>query len=450
MMEWRRLLSRKRWDGTFFTEQDRHDEARTCFERDADRIVFSPEFRRLHDKTQVFPLSNHDVVHSRLTHSLEVACVGRSLGTLVGEKILKNHPELEGHYTKQDFGAIVYAACLAHDIGNPPFGHFGESSIRSFFSRKYRDREGWDDFRNYEGNAQSFRILCSTSMPRPGGMKLTAATLGAVLKYPRGYVDMPSSPTSERQSTKKNGVFKTEMSPLSALASEVGLVSHMDMGVPCWSRHPLSILVEAADDICYVVLDVEDGIRLKLIKEEENEEGKGVKSILARISKKSKDLKIEELRASAIDCLIRECASAFLEKEVGILQGEKDTDRNLIDFLPQYLSDGLNDLRGCAREKCYRSEDVMAIEMAGFRVLDGLLELFVRSAMQRDGVGPDKEILEKTRQFLEVKKVLTSDKNCTDYEQIMKVVSYIGGMTDRYAMAMYQRLTGISLPERGI
>lgn len=444
MMEWRRLLSRKRWNGVSFDEPDElalSDVARTCFERDADRIVFSSEFRRLHDKTQVFPLSNHDVVHSRLTHSLEVASVGRSLGTLVGHAIIESSKELRGDYAKQDFGAIVYAACLAHDIGNPPFGHSGERAISSYFCENYEDRAGWDDFRHYEGNAQSFRILCSTSMSREGGMQLTAATLGAVLKYPRGYIQGEASAKSTRQSTKKNGVFESEQDALKSLAQEVGLLSHTDMGERCWCRHPLSMLVEAADDICYVILDVEDGVRLKLIDESR------AKHHLASIASLPESEDMGKLRASAIDALARECAKSFLKKERQLRDGAESVDRNLTDDLPDKMKEAMKSLREIAKECCYRDENVIAIEMAGFWVLKGLLDLFMRSLeMEKHGFG--NHLLEKARCFLEVKEVLNASDSA--YDQAMRVVSYVGGMTDRYAMALYQRLMGISLPERGI
>src|SRR5690606_3031868 len=244
------------------------------FEVDYDRIIFSSAFRSLQDKTQVIPLSKTNFVHTRLTHSLEVSVVGRSLGRLAGEKILQKHPYLkEVHgYQMNDFGAIVAAAALAHDIGNPPFGHSGEKAIGEYFSlgngKRFRsmlsDKE-FADLAKFEGNANGFKILTENRPGIPGGIRLSYATLGAFMKYPKE--SLPHRPTAHI-GDKKFGVFQSERSFFKEVANELGLIptgKGNDLG---FKRHPLAFLVEAADDICYTIIDFEDGINLGLIEEE--------------------------------------------------------------------------------------------------------------------------------------------------------------------------------------
>ena len=272
-MNWDQLLSLKRYGDTNKRLRKEQNEARLGFEVDYDRIIFSSEFRSLQDKTQVVPLSKTDFVHTRLTHSLEVSVVGRSLGRKVGELLLKKHPHLETihGYKMNDFGAIVAAAALAHDIGNPPFGHSGEKAIGAYFRegkgaifKSYFTDKEYQDLCDFEGNANGFKILTESRIGREGGLRLSYATLGAFMKYPKE--SLPKKPTAHI-ADKKYGFFQSEKDMFSDVANELGLISRSTEHIS-FNRHPLAYLVEAADDICYTIIDFEDGINLGLIEEE--------------------------------------------------------------------------------------------------------------------------------------------------------------------------------------
>ena len=272
-MNWEQLLSLKRFGDTEKRNRKDQDETRLGFEVDYDRIIFSDSFRSLQDKTQVVPLSKTDFVHTRLTHSLEVSVVARSLGRIVGKQILQKYPDLRTKgYQANDFGTIVAAAALSHDIGNPPFGHSGEKAIGEYFisgkGQKFKkdltDKE-WQDLIDFEGNANGFKILNETRQGVEGGLRLSYATLGAFMKYPKE--SLPKKPTSNIVD-KKFGVFQSDKSLLDEVADELGLHKLRDDDHIAYTRHPLAFLVEAADDICYTIIDFEDGINLGLISED--------------------------------------------------------------------------------------------------------------------------------------------------------------------------------------
>jgi len=261
-LDWRQCM----FTGRFGAPAEDPTVARTPFQRDYDRVLFSASFRRLADKTQVFPLPYDDHVHSRLTHSLEVASIGRSLGTLVGDHVLRRQPALAGTLDARDFGACVAAACLAHDIGNPPFGHVGEDAIREFFARA---RPFWDEMSDrqqrdllaFEGNAQTFRIVTRLERPTRGsGLQLNYATLGALVKYPCS--SLAADRKSPVKGAKKPGLFDGDVEAYALIAGALGLTS---LGEERWQRHPLALLTEAADDIAYLLLDLEDGLRLRQV-----------------------------------------------------------------------------------------------------------------------------------------------------------------------------------------
>ena len=272
-MNWEQLLSLKRFGDTNKRLRKEQDETRLGFEVDYDRIIFSSEFRGLQDKTQVVPLSKTDFVHTRLTHSLEVSVVGRSLGRKVGKLLLEKHPHLENvhGYRMNDFGAIVAAASLAHDIGNPPFGHSGEKAMGAYFKhgegaqfKKHLTEKEYQDLCDFEGNANGFKILTESREGREGGLRLSYATLGAFMKYPKE--SLPKKSTSHIVD-KKYGFFQSEKDMFIDIASELGLTKRREDALN-FQRHPLAFLVEAADDICYTIIDFEDGINLGLIQEE--------------------------------------------------------------------------------------------------------------------------------------------------------------------------------------
>ncbi len=461
-MQWRALFSKRRLSHGGVFQDASHQAQRSPFERDWDRILFSSAFRRMHDKTQVFPLPDNDVVHSRLTHSLEVASIGRSLGKTAGRIILQRHPELATHVDLHDLGDIVAAGCLAHDIGNPPFGHAGEGAIASYFQAEGeaalagmtpRQRA---DFQAFEGNAQGFRILTRLQLEADGGLNLTAASLAAFTKYPReagADLRVPG-----QVATKKHGFFQQEREVFAALAAEVELSRVQDpLRGASWARHPLAYLVEAADDICYSMLDIEDGARLGYV---DGEEAQDLLVALARHSGLISPqrlgsfsdgmTRIGYLRALAIGQMIEECAQVFVDGERELLAGTMAV--SLADAVPHAAE--LRALQQLAKEKCYHAPDVLEIEMAGYRALGGLLAMFVPAMT---GAGDDDAAAgvtarprnahqEKALTLLRVRGVQT--EHASRYERILRVTDYVSGMTDRHALATYRRLTGIAIPGR--
>ena len=324
-MNWEQLLSLKRFGDTNKRLRKEQDETRLGFEVDFDRIIFSSEFRSLQDKTQVIPLSQTDFVHTRLTHSLEVSVVGRSLGRQVGLKLIEKYPHLkETHgYQTNDFGAIVATAALAHDIGNPPFGHSGEKAIGEFFKTgkgkqfqsQLKEKE-YTDLCDFEGNANGFKILTQSRNGREGGLRLSCATLGAFTKYPK-----ESLPKKETQhiADKKYGFFQSEKEAFVNVAKELGLKPTRTGKDISFARHPLSFLVEAADDICYTIIDFEDGINLELIQEEFaleyliNLVRGSINTSKYNALTNTQD-RVSYLRALAINTLINEAVTIFNEK----------------------------------------------------------------------------------------------------------------------------------------
>ncbi|PTB94203.1 deoxyguanosinetriphosphate triphosphohydrolase [Marivirga lumbricoides] len=446
-MEWIKLLNPDRLGQSGKNAQS---SARSFFEQDYDRIIFSHPFRRLQDKTQVVPLPEEDFVHTRLTHSLEVSSVGRSLGKKVGEVITEKYPELkEAGFSAFDFGAIVAAASLSHDIGNPPFGHSGEDAISDFFEKstigktiKAQVSEAeWKDLTNFEGNAQGFRLL---NRPDNQGIKLTLSTLAAFTKYPRP--SLISERDKSRRSQKKYGFFQSEKDIFTELAEAVGLLrlSHSEA---IYSRHPLTFLVEAADDICYHIIDLEDGCRLGWVPFEQ------ARDLLAEIlgesympekleKTKGKNEKIGYLRALAINALIEQCVNIFKENEAEILSGQFDT--ALMDLVPSKKV--LRDIIAVSVQKIYRSRLVLETEAVGHVVLEGLLSSFLEAAIAQKGKEDSgQKDLTVFRLLPEAYQEMITETG-SFYEISMICIDYISGMTDRYAITLYRKLKGISLP----
>jgi dGTPase len=449
-MDWQLLLSRRRlsFRGDFQASAQPHP--RSAFERDWDRILFSTAFRRMHDKTQVFPLPDNDVVHSRLTHSLEVASVGRSLGKNVGRTLLERHPALASHVDIHDLGDIVAAGCLAHDIGNPPFGHAGENAIASFFQSDAgraatvglapRER---DDFERFEGNAQGFRVLTRLQLEGDGGLHLTSATLAAFSKYPRESGAALRRPG--QVATKKHGFFQDDTAAFAALARETGLAPLGSAPGAAWARHPLAFLVEAADDICYSILDIEDGARLGHVQPANAE------LLLAALAPHDPARlasftdameRISYLRARAIGRMIDQCVEVFLDHEPAILDGSHGS--SLADQIANAAQ--LQALQTFALHACYRAPEVLEIELAGYEALGGLLATFVPAAAADPRDGPLAEKQQKTLALLHGRGVKLTGP--TTYERILRVTDYVSGMTDRHALATFRRLTGIAIPGR--
>ena len=445
-MNWNTLISAKRFGLEEFHEERR--ENRSEFQRDYDRLVFSAPFRRLQNKTQVFPLPGSIFVHNRLTHSLEVSCVGRSLGNDVSKALLIRHPELQNSFLPE-IGSIVSAACLAHDLGNPPFGHSGERAISTFFSEgkgmalKDKQPNGeqltstqWEDLTHFEGNANAFRLLTHQfEGRRKGGFVLTYSTLASIVKYPF------SSSLAGKKS--KFGFFTTEEESFSRIAEELGM--RKLNGSPLkYARHPLVYLVEAADDICYQMMDIEDAHKLKILTTQETQElllsyfPDGRKRHMLKTLDIVKDTneQIAYLRSCVIGLLIQECTQAFLDNENTILKGEFGG--SLIRHISELPADAYEHCARLSFEKIYRSRDVLDIELAGFRIISTLLELMIDAVCSPEKAYSQLLINRVSGQY--------NVKAPALYERIQAVLDYISGMTDVFALDLYRKINGNSLP----
>ena len=443
-MNWEQLLSLKRFGDTNKRLRKEQDETRLGFEVDYDRIIFSSEFRGLQDKTQVVPLSKTDFVHTRLTHSLEVSVVGRSLGRKVGQLLLKKHPHLENvhGYQMNDFGAIVAAAALAHDIGNPPFGHSGEKAIGSYFQngdgaqfKKYLTDKEYQDLCDFEGNANGFKILTESREGREGGLRLSYATLGAFMKYPKE--SLPKKP-SNHIVDKKYGFFQSEKEMFNDVASELGLTKRSNDYLS-FQRHPLAYLVEAADDICYTIIDFEDGINLGLIQEEYaleyliNLVRDKIKTKNYNALKTTED-RVSYLRALAIGTLIDEAASLFMKYEDAILAGKFES--ALLD-VSQYKAQ-IKDIIDISIKNVYRSKEVMNKEIAGYEILNQLLNAYGKMAFScfQDNISNyDKLLLNILPETVKV-------ENSSLYQNLLAVCLYISKLSDTNAMLLHQKIKG--------
>lgn len=444
-MDWKKLLKKQRLGKT---DVEKPQSARTCFQQDYDRLVFSSPFRRLKDKTQVYSLAKNDYIRTRLTHSIEVSCVGRSLGTIVGYEILDKYKDELKHLSASDFGSIVSAACLAHDIGNPPFGHAGENAIGSGFkkweniAKEQLNEQEKTDFELFEGNAQGFRILTRIEMPdRQGGMQLTYPTLSAFTKYPRES-KIPDDILNgyNGKSIKKYGFFQSEKTLFTEVAETIGLIRrHSEYS--WWSRHPLAFLVEAADDICYRIIDLEDGYRMGFIPFNITKE---LLNSIAEISDEKinknaggNEEKVKYLRAVAINKLVNEVAKIFLEYESEILKGQFDQEL-LSKSCHQEI---LKKIEDETKKRVFIAPEVISVQIAGYEVLGHLLAELADAVVEDQSVQTGKSHLlismlpEKYRPI----------PNEQAYRRIIKIIDYISGMTDSYATTLFQTLKGISL-----
>lgn len=453
LLNWNRLCEDR--TGPFLPE-------RSPFQVDYDRLVFSSPFRRLQDKTQVFPLSHSDYVRTRLTHTVEVSTVARTLGTSAGNFLRKKYgdaPINDGGTPRNladvikaaDIGSVVAAAALAHDIGNPPFGHSGEDAVRHWFATSPLLEEAkktllpaqMADFANWEGNAQGFRILSVLQLykrPEKGGMRLTYATLGAFCKYPT-YSASILAKSDSQVSRKKFGIFQSETSHFEDVASNTNMMAN-GAALHAWCRHPLAFLMEAADDICYKIVDLEDGVRLRLIpfstgfellkQFAEEKDKRHVEIIIGEPEK------IAYLRAVAIRKLVREVAQAFEHNESKILDGTFNT--------PLVGTIGSAPLLKQFDEPMalvYKSSGVLELEAAGFQIIPGLLDLYWSAVSDPDSNRRARKIKDLMPQDL---RIVADDRGATAYERLLAICDYVTGMTDSYALNMYRKLNGIALP----
>lgn len=445
MMHWEQLLSLKRQGDKGKRLRKEQDDTRLGFEVDYDRIIFSSAFRSLQDKTQVIPLSKTDFVHTRLTHSLEVSVVGRSLGRLVGKKIIEKYPylsEIHG-YHMNDFGAIVAAASLAHDIGNPPFGHSGEKAIGEYFKigngQQYKDQlteKQWQDLVDFEGNANGFSVLTSSRPGNEGGLRISYATLGAFMKYPKE--SLPKKPTSNI-ADKKYGFFQSDKQFFAEVASELGLISNKSGNDIGFERHPLAYLVEAADDICYTIIDFEDGINLGLVSEDYALEYliKLVKDSIDTAKYKTletKEDRISYLRALAIGSLISDAVQVFVENEELILQGKFPfalTDKS------KYKAQ-MDDIIKLSVKNIYQSREVIEKEIKGYQIINTLLDKFItayNNNLEGRATNYDKLLLKvlPERHQLERENL---------YERLLHICHFVSLLTDGNALIYYRNILG--------
>lgn len=443
-MKWENLLSAKRW-GNEDRFAGNQIEARSEFQRDYDRIIFSSPFRRLQNKTQVFPLPGSVFVHNRLTHSLEVASVGRSLGTIFYNKMkAADHAIDESCPLLLEAGNIIASACLAHDLGNPAFGHSGESAISHYFTtgdgRVYKDQVNdaqWNDLINFEGNANALRILTHPFAGKgTGGFALTYATLASIAKYPCASI---AGKDKTNIYTKKYGFFQSEQRVFEKIAVEMELIKVQDEPL-IYKRHPLVYLVEAADDICYNIIDLEDAHRLKILSYQE------VENLLfplcndpnlpARLADMDDDARITLMRAKSISTLIGQCSNVFYNQQEAILNG--DFNQSLMDAIDEPFLAVMKEIEQISIKKIYNYSSVVQKEVAGYKVMGGLLEEFIPAYLDNNSKYHQKLVELIPKQFL------TTETDV--YTKIQCVLDFVSGMTDIYAVELFRKIKGISFP----
>ena len=443
-MEWKQLISNKRF-GQEHKHAERHDD-RSEFKRDYDRLIFSSAFRRLQNKTQVFPLPGSIFVHNRLTHSLEVASVGMSIGNDISRRVIQKRPDLKDTLV-EEIGTIVSAACLAHDLGNPPFGHSGEKAIQTFFSegpglkiKSMVSSEFWDDITHFEGNANAFRILTHRFKGRrQGGFVMTYSMLASIVKYPFA--------SSLAGNHGKFGFFASEAESYRKIADELGISCKSAPGEPLkYARHPLVYMVEAADDICYEIMDIEDSHKLKILSYAETEHlllsffdediQQKIRQRIIDEELTDENEKVVYMRASVIGKLENECVAAFLAHEEEILAGTFEG--SLIDHISKRQKKAYKECEKTSYSKIYQSKPVLDIELSGYQIMATLMKVFIEAAVNPSRFY-SKQLLRRVSSQYDI-------ENENLEERIMAVLDYISGMTDIYALDIYQKINGISLP----
>ena len=441
-MDWAKLLSTKRFGWEKGSTQEL--ETRSHFQRDYDRIIFSSPFRRLQNKTQVFPLPGSVFVHNRLTHSLEVASVGRSLGNNIVPFIKQQTPR-ELHQIVEQIPTIVSTACLAHDMGNPPFGHSGEDSIKDYFAKNEHDyknllsSEQWSDLTKFEGNANALRLLTQKMEgKREGGFRLSYPVLSSIVKYPW---------ESTLEGEKKFGFFQTEKSWYSQIANDMGLYQTSQKPL-AFARHPLVYLVEAADDICYQIMDIDDAHKLGILSTSKVKElfmaffdptldSSWIQSIEKTLrSVTDKNEQVAFLRSMTIGKLTQACTKVFIHSYNQVMEGQPV--KSLIKQIDSTESIALDSVKKISVDEIYNHHTVVEIELAGFQILSTLLDKICPTLINPDDNYSKKVLRLIPKQFIQ--------KEQPAYNRLLSAVDFISGMTDIYALEMYQTFTGISIP----
>lgn len=451
MFDWNSCVSFKR-----FGPKHSMSDARSDFRRDYDKIIFLSAFRRLQNKTQVFPLPGNVFVHNRLTHSLEVSCVGRSIGQIVGDRIAKKNkdvlPSILRKFYKYDLEDVIASACLAHDLGNPAFGHSGEKAISNYFVthkntiigdktlHDYFTKEQWADLTNFEGNANALRMLTHHYPGRvDGGHRLMYLTLISIVKYPGASTEINKS----KLANKKYGYFQSELAEFHNISQEFGIAPNTQV------RHPFVYIVEAADDICYRIIDMEDahrigiidqttisGLFLQLIRElKGNEEYQQVSNRYIAIGDANEAISF--LRAKCILYLVEKVADLFLENEIDILEGKIND--SLLDLASKDVP-VLHDINTISIAKIYNHKSVIEIEMAGYTVMSELLAQFVEAALRDQRTSLQSKILQL------VPSQFQTFSDPSPYTRAMSILDFVSGMTDGYATELYRKIKGIDIP----
>ena len=441
MMNWTQLITNKRLGLEHL--QNKQSDIRSDFERDYDRIIFSAPFRRLQNKTQVFPLPGSIFVHNRLTHSLEVSTVGRSLGSRVAQKLAERYPDCANHLNQ--IPSIVQAACLAHDMGNPPFGHSGEQAIGTFFSegegrdfQHFVTPDQWEDFTHFEGNANAFRLLAHQYLGRrEGGFVLTYSTLASIVKYP---YEAKYSPAGKQ----KFGFFQQDKPLYERIAAELGICKQVG-DERKYARHPLVYLVEAADDICYELMDLEDASKLHIISTDaalqlflgffSEERREHLRVHCDRLEDPNE--KLAYLRSCAIGALVDACAEAFIACEPQIMVGELQP--SLIRQLPEPLCSAFAACADISVKQIYRARMVLDIELSGYRVISELLRCYIHAAFSPT-TAYSHQLLNRVPSQYDVRAE-------RPYDRILAILDFISGMTDVYALDLYRMIQGIEIPK---
>lgn len=441
-MKWEKLISTKRFGLEHYHDAKKED--RSEFQRDYDRLIFSAPFRRMQNKTQVFPLPGNIFVHNRLTHSLEVSCVGRSLGNNISRRLIEKYGA-DSASLISEIGAIVSAACLAHDMGNPPFGHSGETAISSYFSEgeglclkeKYGLTDSqWNDIIHFEGNANAFRLLTHQfAGRRAGGFVLTYSTIASIVKYP--YL---SDYVAGKKKT-KFGFFQNEKDDFVRIAEDLGMLKLDEYK---YARHPLVFMVEAADDICYEIMDLEDAHKLKLLSFEETkrlfmnffseEEQQKKRDRMAFVTDENEQ--IAYLRSVVVGVLVEECSRVFVDNEEAILSGTFEG--SLVDYMSDQVRCAYRQIVDVAVKRIYKSNYVVDIEIAGYNIIYTLIDKEINAVFHADKAYSKQLLARMPMQY---------EKDVDDpYRKILAVLDYISGMTDIYALDLYRKINGMSLP----
>ncbi|MBD5198889.1 MAG: dNTP triphosphohydrolase [Bacteroidales bacterium] len=442
-MNWLKLINDTRFGLEDYHAPESHG-IRSDFQRDYDRMVFSSPFRRLQNKTQVFPLPGSIFVHNRLTHSLEVSCCGRSIANEVAGALSARYDDPEIKAKLGYLGEIVAAGCLAHDLGNPPFGHSGEKSISTFFSegpgRELQSKfteEQWNDLVHFEGNANAFRILTHQfNGRRRGGFAMTYSTLASIVKYPF---------ESSLAHKNKFGFFTTEKDDFIKIADTLGMIRYDEPdGKVHYARHPAVYIVEAADDICYEVMDIEDAHKLKILPTDQvinlllsyftEDRQARMKQVMESV--KDPNEKIAYLRSSVIGTLVEAAAKVFVDNEKEILSGTFKG--SLLDHIPSPARDGYEASVKVSWDKIYCASDVVDIELAGNRIISFLMEKLVSAVVNPD-LNYSRLLLSRVPEQYDV-------HSQSLFNKIQAVIDHVSGMTDVYALDLYRKLNGMSLP----